>query len=182
MFADLIESHLSPPRMAAGLARCSPPCRLRYMVNAGLVAVPRARLQVGGAYMVALADKFTTRSKPTPEQGRAQRWRQRNTPAAIDKTPRPGRCFRRHHCVSVAAASAGKVQGLPRSGSLSSTPSWPRCLMAGKAGGGGGLLHRSTTRVANPAQLGLGPTLTTLRAPSSWPLWGADGLPTYTFP
>ena len=122
--ADLIGAYLSASKdggkaFSALLSTLLPAAT----VNAGLAGGATGQAQVGGAYMVALADKFHDAIEANALSKGAQRVAVLNMPA-IDKTPRQ-------------RAGAGPAQGLARS--LQRPAGQAFCGQ--QQGGGRGLLH-----------------------------------------
>jgi phospholipase/lecithinase/hemolysin len=176
--ADLVGAYLSASRDGgAGYRAFLTTVLPASMVDAAFAGGATGMAQVGGAYMVALADKFTASIAADVLGKGAQRVAILNLPG-IDKTPRL------QQLLGGIAATAGpeaaaQVQGLVKA--------WVEAFNAKLAANFAGndkvvvvdFYTSLNDQVARPEQFGLSNAKNTA-CPATGV--GADGLPTYTFP
>ena len=146
-------------------------------VNAGLAGGATGQAQVGGAYMVALADKFHDAIEANALSKGAQRVAVLNMPA-IDKTPRLQQVLGGITATAGAAASA-QVQGLLKAWLEAFNAQLDKRFAGNSKVVVVDFYTSFNDQVANPAQFGLTNAKNTVCPITGQ---GADGLPSYTFP
>jgi len=175
--ADLIGAYLSASKDGGAAYRALLSTLLpAATVNTGLAGGATGMAQLGGAYMVALADKFHGAIDANALNKGAMRVAVLNMPA-IDKTPRLQQVLG-GITVSAGAAASAQVQGLLKG--------WMEAFNAQLAQRFAGnskvvvvdFYTSFNDQVNNPAQFGL-----TNAKDAACPITGqgADGLPSYTF-
>lgn len=176
--ADLVGAYLSASKDGGATYKAFLTTLLpAAMVDAAFAGGATGMAQVGGAYMVALADRFSASIGADVLGKGAQRVAVLNVPG-IDKTPRLQQLLG-GIAASAGPAASAQVQGLVKA--------WVEAFNAKLAANFAGndkvtvvdFYTSLNDQVAHPEQFGL-----TNAKDTACPITGvgADGLPTYTFP